>query len=186
MMTPAPEGAIVIDTTSRSSNWSRGLSPFFVGPIPLYDGYEAKNLENAWQFAKVYPHHIGSDDVPTPEYFKWAIQGWSDSFAHRYPMGKSATPKFSWFAGKKMGYIEARKEIYLPLYRDAVATTSAFQKLTGIFLEAGMSGIDIILRDFDGYDHKRLDMSYEDVLNCSTRKMGHAFVLAMMLELKAK
>ncbi len=43
-----PEDAVVINTTSRSSNWSRGLSPFFLGPIYLYDGFVSKNIENAW------------------------------------------------------------------------------------------------------------------------------------------
>jgi len=43
-------------------------------------------------------------------------------------------------------------------------------------------GEDLYLLDFDGYDHKELDMSYDDVINCEKRKMGHAFVLAMLLE----
>lgn len=29
------------------------LSPFFLGPVSLYDGHVAKNVENAWQYAKV-------------------------------------------------------------------------------------------------------------------------------------
>jgi len=41
-----PEDAIIINTTSRSSNWSRGLSPFFLGPIYLYDGFAS--VESAW------------------------------------------------------------------------------------------------------------------------------------------
>jgi hypothetical protein len=48
-----PAGAIVVNTTSRTKEpWSRGLSPFFLGPIPLYHNFEAKNLENAWQYCK--------------------------------------------------------------------------------------------------------------------------------------
>lgn len=47
---PVPDGAEVINTTSRSDTWSRGLSPFFLGPVDLYDGYKSINVENAWQF----------------------------------------------------------------------------------------------------------------------------------------
>ena len=40
---------------------------------------------------------------------------------------------------------------------------------------------DLVLRDFDAYDHHALVMTYADVVHCTSRKMGHAFVLAMML-----
>jgi hypothetical protein len=36
--------------------------------------------------------------------------------------------------------------------------------------------------DFDAYDHKYEKLTYEQVINDPTRKMGHAFVLAMMLD----
>jgi hypothetical protein len=41
---------------------------------------------------------------------------------------------------------------------------------------------EIVLLDFDAYDHRKLGMSWNDVINCPDKKMGHAFVLAMMLE----
>jgi hypothetical protein len=41
---------------------------------------------------------------------------------------------------------------------------------------------EVAFWDFDGYDHVSLGMSLADVLHCEERKMGHAFVLAMMLE----
>lgn len=44
----APDGATVINTTSRSTAWSSGLSPFFLGPVDLYWGHVAKNVENFW------------------------------------------------------------------------------------------------------------------------------------------
>lgn len=40
--------AVIINTTSRSKNWSRELSPFVLGPVDLYAGLIAKNVENAW------------------------------------------------------------------------------------------------------------------------------------------
>lgn len=172
-----PTGRLEVNTTSRSSNWSRGLSPFFCGPVKLYDDYVAQNVENAWQFSKVYKQHLDGD-TPSSAYFEWAERGWKDTFAHRYPMGKGAIPEFSWFDGKKLTYIEARKAIYIPLYAEAVQKKDAFKVLKELF----DSGQDIYLKDFDGYDFRKLNMSYDDVINCETRKMGHAFVLAMLLD----
>jgi len=164
-----------IDTTSRSRNWSRGLSPFFLGPVDLYDGYISKNVENGWQFSKVYADHVDENQDPTSSYFTWAEWGWDQSWAKRYPKGKGAKPLYSYWDGEKLDYIEARKRIYCPLYSKAVENTETFTKLKRLYEEG-----DILLFDFDCYDPK--GMSYEEILNCPTKKMGHAFVLAMMLE----
>lgn len=171
----------VVNTTSRSQTWSVGLSPFFVGPIPLYPGAgieQAQNMENAWQYSKVYEHQVGLDGLPSPAYFEWARQGWASTRAERYPMGKGAVPLYSWWDGQALPYIEARKRIYFPLYAKAVAQTEAYEKLVDTY-EPFRS---LTLWDFDGYDHHALGMTFKDVLNCPTRKMGHAFVLGFLLE----
>lgn len=171
----APAGATVINTTSRSDNWSKNLSPFFVGPLDLYNGYKALNMENAWQFSKVYYNQVDVNDNPNNLYFEWALKGWGDIRAHRYPAGKGAIPLYSYWDGNKLDYIEARKQIYIPLYAKAVKETYAFEKLKK------MAG-DLYLWDFDAYNHKALGLSYDQVINDPSRKMGHAFVLAMLLE----
>jgi hypothetical protein len=179
MLEEAPKGALTINATSRSSTqWSTGLSPFFLGPVPLYGGQIAQNVENGWQYTKVYKEHIDQNLNPTPQYFEWAREGWANHRAVRYPMGKGARPEYSYWDGLKLGYIEARKKIYIPLYAYAVAKSQAYQKLKEIYAKQ-----DVYLRDFDGYNHRKLNMSYEEVINNPKRKMGHAFVLAMLLEL---
>ena len=85
---------------------------------------------------------------------------------------------YSFWDGNKLSYINARKKIYAPLYSEAVEKTDAFKKLK----EMHESGEEIWLWDFDGYDFRKKNMTYEEVLNNPKRKMGHAFVLAMMLE----
>lgn len=95
-------------------------------------------------------------------------------------MGRGAIPKYSFWSGKKLSYIEARKEIYIPLYAQAVVKTPAYRELE----RSTLNGSQITLFDFDGYDYRKLGMSLLDVLNCENRKMGHAFVLAMLLEKK--
>lgn len=82
-----PEGALAIDVTSRSSDpVGRLLSPFNLGPIDLYDGYWAYNIENAYQFAKIYPQ-FAFDDTPGPAYFEWAVKGWQTKKPIKYPFG---------------------------------------------------------------------------------------------------
>lgn len=177
-VTPDEPRVFVVNTTSRATTeWERQLSPFFLGPIDLYEDITAKNLENAWQFCKVYKKHTDVRGDPSHDYWKWALDGWASEWAYRYPMGKDAVPLYSDWKGQKLGYIDARKCIYAPLYAEAVQRTEAWQKLCMM----RHKGAKIILRDFDGYDHKKLGMSLTDVLNNPKRKMGHAFVLAAML-----
>ena len=167
-----------INTTSRStSEWTTGLSPFHLGPVRLYGNLTARIFENAWQFAKVYPEHVNSAGDPTESYWQWARRGWNAPRPFRYPMGKGRKPLYSLWNGARLGYIEARKSIYLPLYRDLVRQTEAFQRLQEIYSKTE----SITLFDFDGYDHAEIGMTLYDVLNCPTRICGHAFILAMML-----
>jgi hypothetical protein len=167
-----------IDTTSRSKTKSKQLSPFYLMNIPLYAGLVSANMENAWQFSKVYPEHVNEIGQIKSDYWTWAKKGWRDNWAHRYPMGKGAAPLFSYWDGERLDYISARKKIYAPLYANAVVKTEAYERLKEIYKQRG----DITLFDFDGYDYIKLGMSLQDVINHPTRKMGHAFVLAMLLQ----
>lgn len=188
-----PEDAVVINTTSRSKTWSKGLSPFFLGPVDLYGGYVSQNVENAWQFSKVYIDFLNYDALASiedplpqefglsPEYFVWAKKGWDDTRAHRYPMGKGRKPVYSYWNGRKLNYIEARKAIYCPLYAKAVERSEAFAKLKEEYEKAEKENYTLYLWDFDG---RVTDESYEEILNNEKKKMGHAFVLAMILENK--
>lgn len=167
---PAPGAA---DVTTHGQQY-RPLSPMLLGPVPLYGGMWSRTMENAWQFAKFYALHH-----ETVNYWPWARAGWDNPRAVRYPMGRGAKPLFSLWAGEELGYIEARKRIYAPLYAQAVR----FHQLE-LFLnlrERARLG-DIVITDFDAYDHRALGYSWDDVMNDPDRKMGHGFVLAMMLE----
>lgn len=174
-----PADLEVINTTSRSSTWSRSLSPFFLGPVDLYDGYVSQNVENAWQFSKIYEFYLQRDNSIGEDYFKWAKAGWNDSKAHRYPMGKgNATPLYSYWNGEKLDYVSARKKIYIPLYSKAVKQTNAFLKLT----EHYKNNKNICLWDFDAHGLEPGTFDYWDLWNNPKIKVGHAYVLAMLLE----
>lgn len=167
-----------INCTSQANCWSAELSPFKLGPVNLYDGFVSENVENAWQFSKVYEQFTNKAGQPTRQYFDWAVKGWRDSYAHRYPMGKGAKPLYSLWDDERLTYIEARWKIYIPLYAQAVVGTPAFKNLRKLYTSRG----EIVLWDFDGYDHRKSGMDYDDVINCETLKMGHTFVLGMLLE----
>lgn len=173
------EGVDIVNSTSRSTNWSRGLSPFYLGPVYLYNGNIAQNVENAWQFSKVYSCHTDVKGNPTEEYWIWAKEGWSKKEAIRYPFGKDKKPEYSLWDGKKLSYIEARKVIYIPLYIKAVVPSEAFKKLKAIH----QNKRKLYLLDFDGYDYLANGDTLKDVLENPNKKMGHAFVLAMLLTL---
>ena len=170
---------IVVITTSISKNWSRGLSPFFLGPCDLYGGLIAQRVENGWQYSKVYKQHTDSDGNPTADYWKWARAGWADKWAKRYPMGKGSEPEYCLWDDQHLGYIDARKKVYVPLYSKAVRQSAAYKQLVSLYQQP--DGV-LYLWDFDGYDNEKLGMSLIDVLNDPTKIMGHAFILARMLE----
>ena len=162
-----------IDVTSSGGMGSK-FSPFLLGPVMLYDRLWSQNMENGWQYSKLYP-----EQQQAHTYFEWARAGWDNPRAVRYPAGKGAKPLFSVWAGDALGYIEARKRIYIPLYSQAVRFYSywPFNELNQAADEQGL-----IIRDYDAYDHRALGYSWDDVMNDPNRKMGHGFVLAMMLE----
>lgn len=170
-----------INTTSSSKDWSQGLSPFLLGPVELYLHEDrmirSRTFENAWQFCKVY-NQFDAAGRPSDDYWAWASNGWNLSRGIRYPMGKGARPAYSWWNGEALGYIDARKRIYAPLYAECVLRTRAWELLKQIYEDTG----EIVLWDYDGYRHRDLGMSYSDVVHCAEMTMGHSFVLAMLLE----
>lgn len=165
--TPLP----VFDVTTHGSAY-RPLSPMLLGPVMLYGGYWSRTMENAWQYAKLYQEHAH-------DYWTWAQAGWDNPHAVRYPLGKGARPLHTLWAGDKLDYTAARKRVYIPLYAQAVR----FGQLNLFLnLRAETRCQDIAIRDFDAYDHRALGYSWDDVINDPDRKMGHGFVLAMMIE----
>lgn len=172
---PRVPNSVTIDTTSGSGDYKE-LSPFILSAPP------AKNLENLWQFSKVYKNQVlPIDEYPDAAWYKWRDRGYALDRAVRYPMGKGAIPLYSLWDDEKLGYIEARKKIYAPEYAKNVFTTYSFKMLVEQYNECNLLNKELILLDYDAYDHIKLGMSLIDVINEPSRKMGHAFVLIMML-----
>ena len=184
---------VQIDCTSGNPDpvMREGLSPFYLGPVECYDGLVSQTFERAWQCAKVYPWTRGADGNPNADYFSWrdvmwAEKGFVDKMSIRFPAGKENVGKccYAWWKvdGKfrKLGYVDGRKYIYLPLYAKAVVKTEAYRRL----VKLRDSGKNLMLIDFDGYNihHPKYNFTYRDVIHCGLLKMGHGFILAMLLE----
>ena len=172
-------GGTEVVTTANSGHW-RGLSPFVLGPVKNFAGNEAKIFENFWQYHKVYPCHVDEKGEPSLDWFEWHHKGFASRRAVRYPMGRGAIPLYSFWYGEHLGYVEARKRIYIPFYSKLVGLTTSYMRLRALYESLG-GGEHLVLRDYDAYDHLKMGRSLRDVVNDPTRKMGHAFVLAMML-----
>lgn len=173
---PPRQGVQWVNTTSHGASWERDLSPFTLGPCPLYAGAvvdQSATLENLWQYAKLYAEHADADGEPTEAYYEWAGRGWLSPRAVRYPMGKGAKPLCSLWSGRRLSYVEARLAIYVPQYAAAVAKTAGWRRLQELHSHG-----DVALWDFDGYTS---DRSFRECAADESRPLGHAFVLAAML-----
>ena len=184
---------VIVDCTSgnRDEEMIKGLSPFYLGPVECYDGLKSETFERAWQCAKVYPWMADANGNPDERYFAWrdamwAKKGFENKIDIRFPAGKGNAKKclYAWWKVggefRKLGYVEGRKAIYMPLYAKTVVKTEAYRRL----VELRDSGKNLMLLDFDGYNphHPKYNFTYNDVVHCPLLKMGHGFVLAMLLE----
>lgn len=179
----AGKNFITIDTTSGSGDFN-GLSPFIIGPCNTYlPGVLARNFENLWQYSKVYNEHIYRGDSdwgyggPSKEWEEWRNKGWANPRAVRYPMGKGRKPEYLYWNGKQLDYVTARKQVYALYYFSNVIKTIAYTRLKSYY----DAGTNLILLDYDAYDHQKLGLTLHDVINNPDKKCGHAFILAMIL-----
>lgn len=168
-----PEGFEVIDVTSRSDSIFRGLSPFILGPVTLCDGRVSKNVENAWQFSKVYEGQVDENGDPDILWRIWSNRGFRMERAVRYPKGKGVEPLYSYYCGEKLGIVEARKKIYLPLYSKKALESEAF----GVLRNKVERGDKIAIKDFDVFRHDILGKTFEELVGDPNKPLGHGFVL---------
>lgn len=179
---PNPEYRTIVNVTSRSRDQYRGLSPFILSVDKYHSclgGDRAKNVENAWQFSKVYEQHWDGEK-PTKEWWDWRKKGFEDTYAHRYPMGKGAKPLCSWSPVLgKLTYTEARCKIYYPVYKEAYLSSPLAAKLSK---ERSPVIIDFDVFDhYDGPDPEEGLQGLRKIIVDPTKKFGHGFVILSIL-----
>lgn len=105
--------AILADVTSSSPNDLKKLSPFFPHgdiPVSFSEGYTATCVEAIWQGLKVFE----SCDVDTSLFGNDTMKGLKRT-VRKY--GKPLGHRKGVNGTELLGYIEARKQIYIPSYK---------------------------------------------------------------------
>ncbi len=106
-------GAILADVTSKAKDGLKKLSPFYPHggiPVPYSDGYTATCVEAIWQGLKVFEHSDVDTELfknDTMKNIKRTVRKYGKPLGHR--KGVNGT--------ELLGYIEARKLIYIPTYK---------------------------------------------------------------------
>jgi len=135
--------AILADVTSGAKDGLVKLSPFYPHggiPVPFSEGYTATCVEAVWQGLKVFE---GSDvDVSlfqndTMKGLKRTVRRFGKPLGHRKGVNGQ----------ELLGYIEARKQIYIPTYKWVLKNkvTNIIERLRA----ASDSGKTIVLLDYD-------------------------------------
>lgn len=195
---PKQDGFTTVSVCSGGGKIGKALSPFTLGPVTSLehcdlDLPEAKVFENFWQNLKVFTMEIDEKTgKPSDKYFIRRNKGFSDVKPHRRVYSskdlsvkyKGAKCEYTWWKENKLTWIEARKQIYCPLYADLVQKTAAFRDLKSRM----ENGENLLLIGYDGFDLKPDIYTEDELLNVAkkhledtTKSVGHEFVLVCLL-----
>lgn len=135
--------AILADVTSGAKDGLVKLSPFYPHggiPVPFSEGYTATCVEAIWQGLKVFEScdvDVQMFQNDTMKNIKRTVRRFGKPLGHRKGVN-----------GKELlGYIEARKQIYIPTYRWVLENKVAhiIERLRA----ASNEGKTIVLLDYD-------------------------------------
>ncbi|WP_304317210.1 hypothetical protein [Phocaeicola plebeius] len=134
--------AVLCDVTSKAKDSLIKLSPFYPHggiPVPFSEGYMATCVEAIWQGLKVFENSdidINMFRNDTMKNIKRTVRKYGTPLGHR--KGVNGT--------ELLGYLEARKQIYIPAYRWVLEN-----KVYGIIekLRLASKTKTIILLDYD-------------------------------------
>lgn len=218
---PSYEGFTSIIVLMKSHSKYGDLGPY------LLKNNKGQIIENVWQFKKVYekvPYskqrysrysntiiwehaeetHIDHNRQLTLEYYNWREKGLNNTYPVRYPVGFDHRHKCVCSIDdinnpKILSYIEARKEIYLKEYINAVVRVPNFTELKNRLL----NGENLLIIEVDGPHQESMDYYKEKynvnddfitddtilvtsdnmkiLLNDSKHPFGHGYCLAMAL-----
>ena len=135
--------AILADVTSGAKDGLVKLSPFYPHgdiPVPFSEGYTATCVEAIWQGLKVFERcdvDVSLFQNDSMKGLKRTVRRFGKPLGHRKGVN-----------GKELlGYIEARKEIYIPTYRWVLENKVAH--IIERLREASNSGKTIVLLDYN-------------------------------------
>ena len=158
--------AILADVTSSAKDGLVKLSPFYPHggiPVPFSEGYTATCVEAIWQGLKVFEGcdvDISLFSNDTMKGLKRTVRRFGKPLGHR--KGVHGT--------ELLGYIEARKQIYIPTYRWVLENKVAY--IIERLKTASDSGKTIVLLDYD------TNSDIED----ATKPLSHASLIKTYTE----
>lgn len=147
--------------------WSRGakpwddLSPFKIGPIDgcltfetywqSFKVWECVDAQKNWMWTWPAERHVDSGtNKPNEAWHKWHAALLKNKAAVRRPNGR-AIPLFAWWEGRRLGVVEARKEIYIPKLQALYRAHPTYQKLFDL---VAVQGKKICILEPDGPLHE--------------------------------
>ena len=158
--------AILADVTSGAKDGLRKLSPFYPHygiPVPFSEGYTATCVEAIWQGLKVFE----CSDVDASLFQNDTMKGLKRTVRR---FGKPLGHRKGVNGIELLGYIEARKQIYIPTYRWILE--HKVSQIVKRLKHASDSGKIIILLDYN---------TNADVENMST-PLSHASLIKAYVE----
>jgi hypothetical protein len=199
---PVQENTLRIDVSSGSmkkiDNLSmKNLSPLLLGPVYDLEGNEYIRFENLWQYNKVYPqlgHWDPIREEPTTKWYEWRNKGMTkvkngkgirtpDEISKLKKIG-SWKPIGAWWNNKLLGYIDSRKQIYIPKYIEAIKKSEEYQVLENMVAK----GTKILIIELDGPNLDEFpngllvtEKSINDALHNEKYPYGHGYVIAAQL-----
>ena len=135
--------AILADVTSGAKDGLVKLSPFYPHwgiPVPFSEGYTATCVEAIWQGLKVFE----GSDVDTSLFTNDTMKGLKRTVRR---FGKPLGHRKGVHGTVLLGYIEARKLIYIPTYKWVLENKVAH--IIEQLRNASNSGKTIVLLDYD-------------------------------------
>ena len=136
-------GAIPADVTSAATDGLVKLSPFYPHggiPVPFSEGFTATCVEDIWQGLKVFEScdvDIQMFKNDTMKNIKRTVRRFGKPLGHRKGV----------YGTELLGYIEARKQIYIPTYKWVLENKVA--NIIERLRTASNEGKTIILLDYD-------------------------------------
>ncbi len=183
----APDGVMRLAVSSRAMIFNPPewkdlwlLSPLStVDPgidVPGMQGVQSRTVENAWQFLKIWP---GEDRWCEPD----AREAFRSTCAIRYPRGRGAKAIGAYWGedGSTLGYVEARKRIYVPCYLELLSRPDRAACVDRLRELATRQPVRVW--DPDSYDIEQYGMTDTlEALEFEGRPFAHAFLVALAVQ----
>lgn len=172
------------------------LFPAKLGPINVKSlvgaSVRVHNIENLWQFSKVYESDIDHDtEEPSADWVARRDKGWADPQGYLSVMKKEDViggkgddddtpvikPRFFMWGNTQLSFLKARRSIFCRAYASLVVKTEGYRKLVAMI----QKGINIQILSDTGYDYAGQGRTLYQCLNDPNQVFGHEFVLAGLL-----